>query len=136
MLLVASFKSSGIDDLIGMHPIDREFLYFWMREKEFDQMQQFGRMLGVMFNAGEVRGWDTGDTGPTLGLDDTDSVFVPLSFMLRPESREGVQKMVGKDTQMVSADKKQGNVVVDLGKVSKEIFQEFVEKNRVAQLKG
>lgn len=95
-------------------------------------MTQVGRMLGVFFKAGEVRTWKkTEGTGPGYG--DEDDILIPLSFMLRPEAREGIQKLVGAEgLALPDGYRKQGGeIIVDLGKVTPEEFQAFVDKNRV-----
>jgi hypothetical protein len=120
-----------------MDPLERDFLAFWSREKEFDQMQQIGKLMGVFFNAGEVRSWK-GEGGSATGFEDGDNVLVPLTFMLRPESREAVQKIVGLDGLALPPGYRKGakEMVVDLGKVTPEEFKAFVEKNRVTNLGG
>lgn len=120
-----------------MDPIERAFAAYWIKEQQYDQMQQIGRMLGVMFSAGEVRGWRAAGEGGE-GYDDEDSVLVPMTFMLRPESRDGVQKMVGSEGLALPKGykKRDGELIVDLGKVSPEEFKAFVDKNRVNSLKG
>jgi hypothetical protein len=135
MLLAAYSKNFSLDDLIGMDPLDRNFLYFWYRQHEMDKAEQLGRMLGVMFNVGEVRGWDESE-GPSLGLMDHETLLIPLSFMLNGEARGNLKKMVGTESQMASKERKEGQVLVDLGKVSPEDFKAFIEKNRVERLKG
>lgn len=119
-----------------MDAIEREFLAFWLREREADQMSQAGRMLGVLFKAGEVRAWKKEGTGDS-GYDDEDDVLVPLSFMIRPEGREGLQKLVGSSGLSLPTGyrKQNGEIIVDLGKVTPEEFQAFVAKNRVNTLK-
>lgn len=115
-----------------MHPIDRDFLSYYLREKEYDQMEQLGRLLGVMFKAGEVRSWkQSGDSGD--GFDDEDNVLVPLTFQLRPETREGIQKMVGSDGLAMPKGYRRadGEYVVDMGKVTPEEFIAWVKQNRV-----
>ena len=114
-----------------MHPIDRDFLSFYLREREYDQMEQLGRLLGVMFKAGEVRQWkQSGDSGD--GFDDEDNVLVPLTFQLRPESREGIQKMVGASGLALPKGyrKADGEYVVDMGKVSPEEFMAWAAQRR------
>lgn len=133
MILAASFRANSLDDLIKMDQIELDFLMYWQRQKEFDQMEQFGRLLGVLFNAGEVRGWNSTEDTP-FGMDDEDNLLIPLSFMLRPESREGIQKLIGQRSGLSlpkEYKQKAGEIVVDLGKVSPEEFKAFVEKNRV-----
>lgn len=120
--------SRTLNELIEMDPLERSYLFFWVREREFDQMQQISRMLGVMFKAGEVRSWKEGSGD---SLDDEDHLFVPLTFMLRPEAREGVKKMVGNGLPLTDYRKAPNEVVVDLGQVSPEEFKEFVQKHRV-----
>lgn len=134
MLLAASFKQSSLDELLKMDPLERDFIAYWMRQKEYDQMEQFGRLMGVLFNAGEVRSWSNNKaTKSPTGFEDEDTILVPLSFMLRPESRESIQKMVGTDGMALPEGyrKREGEIVVDLGKVSPEEFKAFVESNRV-----
>lgn len=135
-LLAATTRS--FDELIEMDPIERDFMAYWIREREYDQMQQLGRLLGVFFNAGEVRGWKgQGETGAG-GYDDTDNLLVPLSFMLRPEARDGIQKMVGSAGLALPKEYKvrNGEIVVDLGQVDPKEFIEFVNRNRVVPPEG
>lgn len=101
-------------------------------------MEQIGRLLGVLFSAGEVRGWAKQSEGPIMGMSDEDTLLVPLSFMIRPESREGIQKMVGQQGLSLPEGykRKDGEVVVDLGQVTPEEFKQFVESHRVDSLKG
>lgn len=137
--MAASHRQTSFEELAAMHPLDRDFLAFWVREREYDQMQQLGRLMGVFFNAGEVRKWKgEGGKPDGSGFEDEDNILVPLAFMLRPEARESIQKMVGQDGLALPQGyrRKEGEVVVDLGKVSKEEFLEFVEKNRVGSLRG
>jgi hypothetical protein len=138
MLLAASPRNSTLSDLISMDPIEREFLSYWTREREYDQMQQLGRLMGVFFNAGEVRSWKADGGERASSLEDEDNLLIPLSFMIRPEGREAIQKMVGTGGLALPKGYRQapGEVVVDLGKVSPEEFKSFVEKHRVSTLKG
>lgn len=119
-----------------MDPIEREFLNYWIREREYDQVGQMGRLLGVMFQAGEVRSWREGGGGE--GYDDEDNILVPLTFALRPEAREAIRKMVGSDGMKLPEgyQKQSGEFVVDLGKVSPQDFIDFVNQNRVTGPKG
>jgi len=116
-----------------MDPMLRDFLVFWLREKEFDQMEQIGRLLGVMFTAAEVRSWKEAGNEGSGPPENHEKIFIPLSFMLRPEAREGLRKSIGKDGLALPQGyrTKEGEVVVDLGKVTVEDFKAFVENNRV-----
>jgi len=130
--LLAAGNKSTFEDLIAMDPIEREFLAYWTREREFEQMEQLGRLLGVMFDASEIRSW--GKSGGGSGFDDTDSVLVPLTFMLNPDSRQAIQKMVGSASGLTlpaGYRKGQNEYVVDLGKVSPQEFMDFVRQNQV-----
>ena len=99
-------------------------------------MQQLSRLLGVMFIAEEVRGWKSGEGGDGI-MEDDDKIFIPLSFMLNPEAREGIRKLVGSEGLAPSGYvKRPGEIMVDLGKVTPEEFKAFVEKNRVQQQRG
>lgn len=121
-----------------MDPVERNFIAFWLKEREQDQMTQIGRLLGVFFKAGEVRRWKESGPGGGSGYDDEDHVLVPLSFMIRPESREGIQRLVGTEGLALPKEyqKAANETVVDLGQVSPEAFKEFVNRNRVTDLRG
>lgn len=117
-------------DLMKLSPTVRAFLFFWVRENEREKNQEFGRMIGAHFTAGDIRAWGTGDKGIYR---DEDPIFMPLSLALRPELREGLSRMVGGVRLPSDYKKKANEVVVDMGQVTPKEFIDFVEKRRITK---
>lgn len=118
------------EEIQAMPQVVRSFLYFWCREIERERNQEFGRLLGAHFTAGEVRRWQTG-SGDKGTYADEDVLFIPLSLAMKPELREGLTRMVGGVRLPTDYKKAANEVVVDMGQVSPEAFKEFVRRNRI-----
>lgn len=105
----------------------RAFLYFWVQERNKQQILELGRLLGAFFTAGEIRAWGSNDKGTYR---DEDPILIPLSLAIKPELRDGLRKMVGGVALPEGYAKGANEVVVDLGQVSTQEFIEFIEKHR------
>lgn len=105
-----------------------QFIYFWIREHERQQLQQLGRLLGVSFEAHEVRGWAK-QGGAATRYKDHDAVLMPLTLALRPELREALIKMVGLNGMSAPEgyQKRDGEFMVNLGDIPIEEFKNFLQ---------
>jgi hypothetical protein len=111
-----------------MDPDVRIFLHHWVRKVEKDRFQQLGRLMGVLFTAGEIRTWNKGEGKGVFA--DQDPVSVPLTIAFRPELRDGLMRLVGGLTKPKDVKFGENEVVIDLGATSIEDFKAFVETHR------
>ena len=112
-----------------MEPEERIFRAYWVRESRKEFVQDLGRLLGVMFKAGDIRNWKDG--GPAHIYQDEEDILVPLSIALRPELRDGLRQMVQGLAAPSDYSKKKGEIMVDLGRVSAEDFKYFLQHKRL-----
>lgn len=114
-----------------MEPEERVFLAFWVREARKEFMQDMGKLLGVLFNAGDIRSWEENKNGSTHTYSDEENILIPLSIALKPELRDGLKQMVQGLATPEGYQKQKGEVMVDLGRVTAEDFRYFLKHKKL-----
>lgn len=120
------------DEILKMDPEVQAFLSYWVQKIQADQFNTLGRLLGVLYTAGEIREWGK-QSGEKGSYQDADPVNMPLTMALRPELREGLVRLVGGLTLSKDIKVGQNEMVLDLGRTSIQDFKEFVETHRQAK---
>lgn len=116
-------------ELIQLDPEVRAFLYTSGKGQDKEFFDLWGRMLGTMFYMDDIKKWSAKSEGGA----NSNTIFMPLVLSLRPELREVLIKMSSGLVLPSEYNVKKGEVVVDLGQVSKDEFMHFLQHRKMPE---